>query len=78
MRYILFTETTIGVKPNDYEQEVTLKTYAKFTDKLFALIDERIRTIWLHLPLILNFSSLKKKQSEIIKTLKNITERVSS
>lgn len=77
MHCILFTETTIGVKPNDYKQEVVLKTYAKLTEIFFTMLEERFRAIWLHLPLIFNFTTLKKKQSEIIKTLKNITEKVS-
>ncbi|KAJ8715555.1 hypothetical protein PYW07_010037 [Mythimna separata] len=69
-------KTVIGVKPSDNEQEMTLKTYAHATDSFFGLLEDRLQSAWLHLPVIFNMSYLKKKQDAIVKTLKNITETI--
>ncbi|KAJ8709643.1 hypothetical protein PYW08_009647 [Mythimna loreyi] len=69
-------ETVIGVKPNDHEQEITLKNYAHATDKFFAILEDRIFSVWLHLPVIFNMSNLKKKQDAVIQFLKSTTETI--
>ena len=52
------------------------KDYSHATEALLALFIARLQKIWLHLPVMFSWSSLKRRQDQLIKITKDIMNKV--
>ncbi|KAF9798194.1 hypothetical protein SFRURICE_018020 [Spodoptera frugiperda] len=76
VKYILriVCRTSLGLEPTD--QDMIDNDYGKAVDEIIALFCRRGLTAWLHPPFIYNRTAMKRREQELINSIKNMMNQV--